>query len=81
MKTTAKGLAKAARENADDELAFCSSPLPYPRNCRPFLRLGGFTLRHHAPGKVWIENAAREGMATDEAKLESMLEKFWRKEF
>lgn len=45
------------------------------------LRLGAFGLRRLGRGKIFITYRSGEGMETDEAKLEAVLQKFWDEEF
>lgn len=46
------------------------------------LAVGAYTVRPGRPGKLWLHSrASGEVMETDEAVLESHLDRFWRKHF
>lgn len=45
------------------------------------VKIGGFGLRWLGRGRIFLTHRNGEGMECDEAKLESLLERFWEKEF
>lgn len=42
---------------------------------------GKYELRKWLPGKFWLSNGEGEGMETSEAKIEKMLDSFFKREF
>lgn len=51
------------------------------RGERERLRVGGITIARLARGKLFLVNAAGEGMATSEAKLGRVVSEYFEREF
>ncbi len=52
-----------------------------PHVGRHEIQIGGFIVRSYLPGRVFIQHLNGDGGVFDEAKIESILEAFFRKEF
>jgi hypothetical protein len=54
---------------------------PMPNIQLEMLRIGDITITRVGRGKLWLVNAAGEGMATSEAKLGRVVAEYFEREF
>jgi hypothetical protein len=54
---------------------------PTPNIHREMLRIGAITITRVARGKLWLANAAGEGMATSEKKFGRWVAEYFKREF